>query len=44
MRLFGLRSTKPSVSFQELKKYKAIKAKMEGDNIDTKKGRPPIWF
>ncbi|QQS31513.1 MAG: AAA family ATPase [Sphingobacteriales bacterium] len=39
-----IKNTKPSVSLQELKKYEAIKAKMEGDNTDTKKGRPPIGF
>ena len=35
--------TKPSLSLQELKKYEAIKAKMDGDNGTSNK-RPRVGF
>lgn len=39
-----IKSTKPSVPIHELKKYEAIKAKMDGINIDQKNERPRIGF
>ncbi len=39
-----IKSTKPSVPLQELKKYEIIKAKMDGENIDQKNERPRIGF
>jgi len=39
-----IKSTKPSVSLQELKKYEVIKAKMGGELIEKKNDRPRIGF
>jgi transitional endoplasmic reticulum ATPase len=39
-----IKNTKPSVPIHELKKYEAIKAKMDGVNIDPKNERPRIGF
>ena len=39
-----IKSTKPSVSLQELKKHELIKAKMDGENIEQKNERTRIGF
>ena len=39
-----IKSTKPSVSIQELKKFELIKVKMNSENIEQKKERPRIGF
>ena len=39
-----INNVKPSVSLQELNKYELIKAKMNGENIELKDGRPRIGF
>lgn len=39
-----IKNTKPSVSLQELKKYEAIKAKMDGENPERKNNRPRVGF
>jgi transitional endoplasmic reticulum ATPase len=39
-----IKSTKPSVSIQELKKYETIKAKMDSENVEPKKERTRIGF
>ena len=39
-----IKTTKPSVPLQELKKYEVIKAKMEGENNENKNIRPRIGF
>jgi transitional endoplasmic reticulum ATPase len=36
--------TPPSVSFSELKKYDATRAKMNSENIEQKNERPKIGF
>jgi transitional endoplasmic reticulum ATPase len=39
-----IKKTNPSVPLKELKKYEVIKAKMDGENIEQKGGRPGIGF
>jgi len=39
-----IKSTKPSVSIQELKKYDLINAKINSENIEQKKERTRIGF
>jgi len=39
-----IKNTKPSVPFQELKKYEIIRAKMNGENVEQKNERPRIGF
>lgn len=39
-----IKNTKPSVPLHELKKYEAIKAKMDGENVEQKNERPRIGF
>jgi len=39
-----IKKTKPSVPLQELQKYEAIKAKMDGENTEQKDERPRIGF
>jgi transitional endoplasmic reticulum ATPase len=39
-----IKNTKPSVPLQELQKYEAIKAKMDGENNEKKDERPSIGF
>lgn len=39
-----IKNTKPSVPLQELQKYEAIKAKMDGENKEKKDERPSIGF
>ncbi len=39
-----IKNTKPSVPLHELKKYEAIKAKMNGENVEYKNERPRIGF
>jgi len=39
-----IKSTKPSVTLQELKKYEIIRTKMVGENVEQKNERPRIGF